>query len=165
MLTKQKYLTPSELERLNSILANAHTRDTLMIELALRLGLRASELLGLTPDDYDEQSKTLLIKTKKGGSPRELPVPLHLTKRLEAQIKPGQRIFPIGYHRLIQIWHYHRPIKKKFHALRHTFAMGLYDKTKDIRLTKSMLGHKSMSSTGIYLEREFSLDEMRRAIA
>jgi len=37
------------------------------------------------------------------------------------------------------------------HALRHSFASHLYNKTKNIRAVQEMLGHKSLSSTQVYI--------------
>ena len=37
------------------------------------------------------------------------------------------------------------------HALRHSFASHMYNKTKDIRSVQEMLGHKSLTSTQVYI--------------
>ena len=37
------------------------------------------------------------------------------------------------------------------HALRHSFASHMYNKTKDIRSVQEMLGHKSLASTQVYI--------------
>ena len=41
-------------------------------------------------------------------------------------------------------------LRKKPHALRHTFAMDLYRETKNIRLVQKALGHSDLSTTMIY---------------
>ncbi|WP_228155424.1 tyrosine-type recombinase/integrase [Acinetobacter radioresistens] len=37
------------------------------------------------------------------------------------------------------------------HALRHSFASHMYNKTKDIRSVQEMVGHKSLTSTQVYI--------------
>ena len=37
-----------------------------------------------------------------------------------------------------------------FHTLRHTFAMRLYQKTRDVLLVKEALRHRSIASTLVY---------------
>jgi len=47
----------------------------------------------------------------------------------------------------------------RFHSLRHTFAMRVYARTKDLLLVKKLLGHRSINSTLVYAE---ALDELPR---
>jgi len=73
-------------------------------------------------------------------------------------------LFPISYHRLYQIWHQYRPVAKKFHSLRHTFAIRLYRKTKDLRLVQVALGHRNITNTMIYADYIYSQQELRKLI-
>lgn len=47
----------------------------------------------------------------------------------------------------------------RFHALRHTFAMRVYEKTRDLLLVKKLLGHNYVTSTQVYAE---ALDDTPR---
>jgi integrase len=73
-------------------------------------------------------------------------------------------LFPITYNRLRQIWDLYRPVQKKFHSLRHTFAIQLYKKTKDIRLVQVALGHRNVMNTMIYADYVYSQTELRKLI-
>ena len=75
-----------------------------------------------------------------------------------------QRIFPISYIRFHQIWDKYRPCHKKLHSLRHTFAIRLYKKTKDIRLVQFALGHRNIANTMIYADYVYSQEELKKLI-
>jgi integrase/recombinase XerC len=66
--------------------------------------------------------------------------------------------------RLYQIWQFYRPVPKKFHALRHTFAIELYQKTKDLRLVQVALGHRNITNTMIYADYIYSQQELKKLI-
>jgi integrase/recombinase XerC len=136
------------------------TRNAVLILTALYCGLRAQELLNLTISDVDFGNKTIWVKTLKKGNPRTIPAPDCLLKYIKTL--SSEVIFPISYQRLVQVWHLYRPCKKKFHSLRHTCAILLYRKTKDINLVKYVLGHKSLSSTTVYLEETYQVETLRK---
>ena len=136
-------------------------RNSVMIYTALRCGLRAQELLNLTLQDLDFDHRTVRVQTLKRGQPRTVPAPDALFAY--AQTVTGTKIFPISYPRLVQIWDIFRPSRKKFHSLRHTFALEVYRRRKDINLVKHVLGHKSLSSTTVYLDEAYSLTELKSA--
>lgn len=169
-LNKNKYLIDPELERLEQILEGDFSnspRDVLILQLALRTGARASELLDLRLADLNTYDQTIFIRGIKNSNDRELPLPPELFGRLEAYVRSlkGDRdLFPIGYHRLRQIWDWYRPVPKKFHCLRHTFAIRLYRKTKDIRLVQVALGHRNITNTMIYADYVYSQTELKKLI-
>ncbi len=169
-LNKNKYLLDPEVEKLERTLArnrHEHARDVLLIELALRTGARASELLELRHVDLNTYDQTLFIRGLKGSNDRELPLAPELFERLEAYsrtVPHDEPLFPISYHRLRQIWDWYRPVPKKFHSLRHTFAIRLYRKTKDIRLVQVALGHRNITNTMIYADYFYSQQELRKLI-
>jgi integrase len=71
MSNTMHYLEPNELKKLLDVAANSK-RNTAMILLSYRHGLRASELCGLTLADVDEENNRLVITARKtrrkGGS-------------------------------------------------------------------------------------------------
>lgn len=137
-----------------------------MISLALNTGARASEILNLRRIDVFITEKSILFKGLKNSNDREIPLTDELFSALTEYLKTHdeERIFPIGYNQLLNIWHYYRPVKKKFHALRHTFAVELYKNTKDIKLVQMALGHRSINNTQIYLDFVYSRDVMRKML-
>lgn len=169
-LNKNKYLLDPEVEKLERTLARnrfENVRDVLLIELALRTGARATELLELRHVDLNTYDQTLFIRGIKGSNDRELPLAPALFERLEEYSRTVPRdgtLFPISYHRLRQIWDWYRPAPKKFHSLRHTFAIRLYRKTKDIRLVQVALGHRNITNTMIYADYFYSQQELRKLI-
>lgn len=168
-LNKSKYLTDFELDRLFHILNSfelKEPRNVVLLKTALATGARASELLALRKSDLDPQEGTLFIRGLKGSSDRELPVKRSLFERLQAlsESSPAERVFPISYNRLRQIWQLYRPVHKKFHCLRHTFAIQLYKKTKDVRLLQMALGHRNIVNTMIYADYVYSKEELRKLL-
>lgn len=169
-LNKSKFLNPVEVENLEAIcrrgLHGDNPRDPLMIMLALKTGARATELLNLKANDYDPRDKTVFIRGIKGSNDREIPIPDFLAHALDCYLKRHREeiLFPICYHRLKQIWDLYRPNKKKFHALRHTFALVVYEKTRDLKLTQTVLGHRNISNTMIYLDFVYSKKELKRIL-
>lgn len=164
-MKRTKFLQPEEIASLKQDLKLINTRDRLLIELALATGARASELLALKKQDLTSNPSTVFIRGLKNSEDREIPVPVRLFKEISllAQ-KPEDRLFPIGYQRLVQIWNTVRPNRKVFHSLRHTFALELYRRCKDIRVVQQALGHKSMISTEVYSTYEYSVTELRKAM-
>lgn len=170
VLNKNKYLLPPEVERLEKLLNDHLDRDLrncLMLLLALRTGGRAQEILNLRKSDLNAYDQTVLIRGLKGSNDREIPLPPQLFQKLQRyadSVTQGAELFPIGYHRLHQVWELYRPIPKKLHSLRHTFAIRLYQKTKDLRLVQVALGHRNITNTMIYADYVYSQQELRRLI-
>jgi integrase/recombinase XerC len=168
-LNKNKYLLPPELDRLRYILksfSKTDLRNTLMIETALLTGGRAQEILNLRKVDLNSYDQTIYIRGIKGSNDREIPVPqmfFDSLMRYATQVK-GEILFDITYDRLLQVWHLYRPVPKKFHSLRHTFAILLYQKTKDLRLVQVALGHRNITNTMIYADYVYSQTELRKLI-
>lgn len=168
-LNKNKYLIEPELDRLEHILKSFGEKDprncTLLWTL-LYTGARAQEVLNLSPEDLNTFDESLFIKGLKGSNDREIPVPSWLFQRLmkESTRAHDQRLFAITYNRLRQIWTLYRPVHKKLHALRHTFAIRLYKRTKDIRLVQVALGHRNITNTMVYAEYAYSQEELRKLI-
>lgn len=169
-LNKNKYLLQPEVERLEHILTSyieKNERDCLLIIIALKTGARAQEILNLTKGDLNSYDQTLYIRGIKGSNDREIPVKSDIFNRLNrltATLQAHDLVFPISYNRFRQIWEHYRPIPKKLHALRHTFAIRLYQKTKDIRLVQVALGHRNIMNTMIYADYVYSQQELRKLI-
>lgn len=168
-LNKNKYLLPPEAERLERLLQDHlgnDARNCLMLLLGLKTGARAQEILNLRKGDLNAYDETVFIRGLKGSNDREIPLPRPLFAQLArwAESCPDPAIFPVGYHRLHQIWELYRPVPKKFHSLRHTFAIRLYQKTKDLRLVQVALGHRNITNTMIYADYVYSQQELRRLI-
>lgn len=168
-LNKNKYLLPDELERLEQLLDEHLERDSrncLALLLALKTGARAQEVLNIKKTDLNPFDKSVLIHGLKASNDREIPLHAHLFKALlsYSETVEGDHLFPISYNRFRQIWELYRPVKKKLHSLRHTFAIQLYKKRKDIRLVQVALGHRNVMNTMIYADYIYSQTELRKLI-
>src|SRR3954464_14685597 len=168
-LNKTKYLLDQEVSSLQQTLdkfAQEDARNVLLLELALRTGARAQELLNLTRQDLNAYDETVLIRGLKGSSDREIPLPRALFERLLRYVQTinGEKIFDLSYNRFRDIWVQYRPVPKKLHALRHTFAIRLFKKTKDLRLVQLALGHRNITNTMVYADYIYSQNELRKLI-
>jgi integrase len=167
-----KYLLPGEVEHLQGLLTREAfrptttvVRDKLMLRLALSTGIRASELVSLEKTNLVHHTNSIFINALKNGIDREMPLRAKMFAELAAycETTQGHKIFDIGYDCLIKrVWSVYRPARKKFHSLRHTFAIRLYMRTRDIHLVKTALGHSSMDTTMVYLNYIYQIEELRR---
>ena len=141
----------------------------LPILIGMKTGCRRSELLLLKVENVDFVNKTIFIQATKNSNDREIPLSDEVLSLLEeyiqrAHLESGEQLFPISIAKVFRIWNEVRPVKKKFHALRHTFAVNLYVRTKDVKLTQMALGHRNIQNTEVYLDFLYSRDEMRKGI-
>ncbi len=168
-LNKNKYLLPPEVVHLVDVLDRFESQDlrnTLLIRLGLKTGARAQEILNLRKADLNFYDESVFFRGIKNSNDREIPLSAPFFRKLKnyAVDLEGDRLFPITYIRLYQIWDNYRPVAKKFHALRHTFAIQLYEKTKDIRLVQVALGHRNIMNTMVYADYIYSQQELRKLI-
>jgi integrase len=164
---ERKYLTHIEDESFKRVIRRAPFRDRLMLELLRTYGMRASELLALRTRDFNESTQMLYVTGLKSSRGRQMPLNDDFASRLKVACKglgPDDLIFPISYNRLGEIWRFYRTCDKPLHSLRHTLAIEVYQKSKDIRLVQRILGHKSIMSTMIYQEFVYGQDAMREVL-
>lgn len=164
-----KYLNDESKKALELFCWNRITtdrRNACMILLTLTAGPRATELLNLTWKTLSPCK--VRFKTLKRGKNREVFISEALYAELlllrAEQDRDDDRIFKISYQRFYQIWNEWKATPNTIHGLRHTFAMSVYDRTKDLRMVQKLLGHKSLASTAVYLEKEFSDNELKNAV-
>ena len=131
-------------------------------------GLRASEVITLTPENID--SKRMLIRVKgKGGKDRYSLLAKRLLPQLRHYYKtyrPQTYLFPSSFkHKKHQPLSYgsvhsiYEKARKKagvkngagIHTLRHCFATHLLEAGYDIRKIQVLMGHTRLSTTMIYL--------------
>lgn len=170
-LNKTKYLLEPEYEHLTYLFQKfraTDSRNILLLELALATGARAQEILNIKVEDLNIHDESVFIKGIKGSQDRELPLkrPLFQQLRRQGSLSDTESalVFDISYNRLRQIWQFYRPVPKKFHCLRHTFAINLYKKTRDIRLVQFALGHRNITNTMIYADYVYSQQELRKLL-
>lgn len=157
-------LSARELERLFESVTNVKHRVLLMTAYAA--GLRVSEVVALRVTDIDSGRMMIRVANAKGGKDRYTMLSPRLLEQLRAYWKlsrPQPWLFPAERS--------NRPLRPKtasrvfsnakkrvgihkrggIHLLRHSFATHLLEAGVDLRVIQSLLGHKSIATTAIYL--------------
>lgn len=171
-MRQDKFLTEEETSHLEVFLkrrlkAGRDVRNALMLLLSLKTGARASEVLALRKEDVDAYTRSVCVIGLKGGNNRQLPLEPMLFKALMGYVSimgEGELLFPISYNRYWQIWQEYRPVRKKLHALRHSVGVKVYSKSKDVHLVKTILGHKNIQTSMIYMDFVESQAKMRKVL-
>ena len=140
----------------------------------LRTGVRLSAALALTVEDLDLDRGEALLRRSKGNRVERVFLPpavqehlrRYLAGRTTGPLFPGQAGQPVTArhaHRRLKQWLKRSGAKSVSpHALRHTFAMGLYRRKRDLLLVRRALGHRSLHSTLRYAHVQD--DELREAM-
>lgn len=156
------YTENSDIDKLLSAIQNKKThkgciiRDSLLVELALKTGMRRSELANLEPRDI--HSDFLVVMNGKGGKDRVMPLAQSTGQRLQnfvRDMKPDEKVFKL---KAPCISNKIRQFAKKAglddfhtHTMRHKFATDLLEKGANIRAVQELLGHESLATTQVYL--------------
>jgi integrase/recombinase XerD len=173
-------LGPSAVERLLES-PNRQTRlgrrDHVALETLYATGCRASEVVGLRPDDLDLRSG-LARCVGKGDKERCVPLgsraiaaissylsddrPFLIARHPETETmlvsKSGRPLSRIGLWRIVKRHATACGLKGDIspHTLRHSFATHLLAGGADLRAVQEMLGHASIATTQIYTRVELS---------
>jgi type 1 fimbriae regulatory protein FimB/type 1 fimbriae regulatory protein FimE len=165
----REHLTPAEIERLIAAarrLGRHGDRDTAMILLAYRHGLRVSELVGLRREQVDLQQGLLHVHRRKSGlastHPLRGPELRALRKVLRdypetAYIFVSERGAPMTaatFRKLLaragDAADLGMPIHP--HMLRHSTGFKLANDGQDTRAIQHYLGHKNIQYTALYTQ-------------
>lgn len=148
-------------------------RNAAVIEVLLGTGLRVSELCSLTVGDVflDNGAAQVLVRRGKGGRSRLVAISGSLATYLSRFIKwkatigepinsasplfmseRGGKLHRSAVHR---VWKAALrlaglPLHHGVHATRHSYAVEVYRRTRDLRLTQRLLGHSSPNTTQVY---------------
>jgi integrase len=166
-LRPREHLTEREVEQLiKAASGNRHgQRDSTMLLIAFRHGLRASELCGLQWSDVEFEAATLHLRRAKGGSVTTHPLlgdELRALRVLKREAKSpfifvserGAPFSTAGLAKLIERAGIEAklPFKCHPHMLRHSTGYALANKGTDTRTLQAYLGHRSIQSTVRYTE-------------
>lgn len=146
-------------------------RTKAMLEIMYGSGLRVSELVNLTLNDFDLYNDTILINGK-GNKQRIVPLgdyaKEYLIKYLEVRHQllkkkngnpnqiflnnHGKPITRNGFNFLLNNILKEKGINKEVtpHTLRHSFATHMLDNGADLRTIQELLGHSDIVTTRIY---------------
>jgi len=168
-LRTREYLTEAEVQRLiTSAKGNrwGH-RDSMMVLLAYRHGLRASELVDLRWDQVEFKTAILHVRRVKQGTPSSHPIlgeELRALRRLQREQEPkspfvftserGAPFSTAGFARMIERAGVDAKLAFKAHPhmLRHACGYALANKGHDTRALQAYLGHRNIQHTVRYTE-------------
>lgn len=144
-------------------------RNRLIFELLYATGVRVSELVNIKNEDIDYSNRTIKV-LGKGNKERivyfgeyALDVLLLYNKEYRNQLninnsdylflnKLGGNLTDRGVRDIVTRSIKKTSLKHKIspHTLRHTFATHLLNEGADLKTVQELLGHSSLSTTGIY---------------
>ena len=174
----------SEMDRLLDHTAFPDTyeghRDHAILQLFYTTGMRLAELVGLDTGDIDFGNHTVKV-TGKRNKQRIIPLVPETETELREYLRVRHQMFHDVPHddalfigsRARRIKRYHvEDIVKNYlgsvttqqkrspHVLRHSFATAMLNHGAEISVVKELLGHVSISTTGIYTHTTF--EELKR---
>lgn len=171
---RERFLTPTEAERLLGDLEMVSDRLHDMSLLSLHTGMRAGEIFGLRWGDVDLDNKLIHIADPKSGEARKAFMTQAVAEALQARKNgenhleeyvftanrgsgKGGKILEVSnaFARAVDRLGFNDGImdprqKVTFHTLRHTFASWLALRGTPILTIKELLGHKSLAMTERY---------------
>lgn len=165
-------LTEADVDRFLSVIpvdTDTGKRDYALFELIYSCGLRVSEAVGLTVENFRFREAVVLV-TGKGGRRRWVPVGERAVSAATVYLREvrgrmlgdrtdsgvfflSNRGMPMTRH---QVW---ETVKKyaagigletKVHTFRHSFATHLLKNGADLRSVQELLGHADIMTTQIY---------------
>ena len=168
-LRTREYLTPSEVEDLMAAAKGNRWghRDSTIVLVAYRHGLRAAELVDLRWYQVDFKSATLHVRRVKKGTPSSHPIlgdELRALRRLQREQDPrspfvftserGAPFTTAGFARMVERAGATAKLgfKAHPHMLRHATGYALASKGHDTRALQAYLGHKNIQHTVRYTE-------------
>ncbi len=143
-------------------------------------GLRVSEGLGLLPTDIDSERMVLRVRQGKGKKDRYLPLSPRLLGALRKYwralrpkrflfegMKPGKQLTKGAVEKACDPARRQAGIPKSVtpHTLRHSFATHLLEAGTDLRTIQLLLGHRSLSTTAIYLHVAANAPQLSKSCA
>jgi len=156
------YTEDSEIEQLFYVIENKSThkgcivRDSLMVALALKTGMRRSELAYLEVKDIHQDF--LIIRSGKGGKDRIIPLTPVIVERLHNFIygkSPEEKVFGLKPASISnKIRHFAKKAELNgfhTHTMRHKFATDLLERGANIKQLQELLGHDNLATTQVYL--------------
>jgi len=142
------------------------TRDTAILLVLLRTGVRAAELCDLDMGDYDREAKTLRVRHGKGDKPRTVGVPDEARAAVEDWLyvmrterdgplfpsERGHRLSTSGLRQMLERLERKTGVQPVHaHRFRHTFAVQALKNGMDIYTLSRILGHATIAMSARYL--------------
>jgi site-specific recombinase XerD len=165
-LRTREHLTEAEVERLITVAkGNRHGhRDSTMILVAFRHGLRCAELVDLRWEQVHFAEANLAVRRVKNGLPSTHPLSgreLRALRRLQRESPSSEVVFvtergapftTAGFAKMFERVAAKADIgiKAHVHMLRHATGYALANKGHDTRSLQSWMGHANIQHTCVY---------------
>jgi integrase/recombinase XerD len=156
-------LDRSEAQRVISLIECPTVR--MCATLIYSCGLRISEALGLEVRDIDSARMVVIVRAGKGNKDRHVPLPqrtLELLRDYWRAYRPQTCLLvtedgrPLNQDRVR--YYLKRALndsgickRVSSHTLRHSYATNLMEQGLDVRVIQTLLGHRSLKTTTLYL--------------
>jgi integrase/recombinase XerD len=135
-------------------------RDLALIAVLVFTGCRLGEALELARSDIDFKGRTIRIRQRKKRTEfvRLVPVPAPLFwEIMDIYIwRVEHKLFPISDRQARNIVYRfsERYLKKRIrpHAIRHSYAIAVLEKTRNIEVVRRLLGHATYGTLKFYLD-------------
>jgi integrase len=158
---------PTEAE-IDTLISAGTPKTATLLQLLKETGARIGEATKTEWVNIDSERRTIYITAEKGSNSRILPISNKLIAMLNNLPKINNQIFQTDKHGLRITFEALRkrtatklnnPRLKNihFHTFRHYKGTMEYHKTKDIIHVKTVLGHKNIESTMVYINIEQAL--------
>ncbi|CDO47615.1 recombinase XerC [Bartonella henselae] len=143
-------------------------RNTAVLMLLYGCGMRISEALSLTPEQFSDPQKTSLFVTGKGGKTRLVPLIKVVYEAIQNYLKccpyplldnqpmfrgaRGGPLQPAIIQKTVRNLRAYLGLPETAtpHTLRHSFATHLLSRGGDLRTIQELLGHACLSTTQVY---------------
>jgi len=173
-------VSEQDCERLLAALETAATpsehRDRALLMTMLAVGLRVGSAVHLDVRDVDLAAAELRLRRMKNGDEDTIFLPPKIIVMLRSYLggRTAGPLFPASHggcmttrtvHRRLTFWAERAQIHHQIgsHALRHSFALAIYNATHDVLVVGRALCHRSVASTAVYARP--SDDAVRAAVA
>jgi site-specific recombinase XerC len=138
-------------------------RDHALFALMLGSGIRLGSALALETRDVDLERGELALRRTKGDCPVSVPLSRAVCAHLRSYLagrpdgplfngRDGRALSARHAQRRLGIWCRKAGVERRIspHDLRHSFAIRLYKRTRDLLLVQQALRHRSIASTTVY---------------
>jgi integrase/recombinase XerD len=158
-VTLPDYIESSDIEKLKEAMRAKKThkrvieRNILIIELAVKTGLRRGEIANLKVSDVNLAQRYLTVRMGKGMKDRIVDLAPSLVSSLEAHLKgkaPEESVFGLKASTISGLMHWaavKAGVDIHCHSLRHFFGERLIDTGTDLEVVRRLLGHSNLSTT------------------
>jgi site-specific recombinase XerD len=177
--TPPRGMRPEEVASLLAVLAADTTvagrRDRALFAFLLGTGARLGSALALEVGDVDLAAGTATLREVKGGGAMQVFLRPELVELVGTAVagrrsgpvfagRDGDNLTPRHVQRRFEEWLAKAGIRGRYspHSCRHSFALGLYERTGDVLVVQQALGHRALSSTLVYARA--SAERVRAAV-